>query len=177
MRDVKCAPLNNHQPAPITDTLHDPLQIAPPQPDTPRCRIPRPAPLMDKYRRAPPPHSPRPVPIGDQHHVIHRIGPAQHLVAVWIGHADHQVIILIAHIIRPQVPRPDRHRPFDRFRHPIRPVQKSHKVMHPARRATIALALGIHHTAPPHRAGKPPPGKPQARRRYNQIHALHKPGP
>ena len=139
-----------------------------------------PPPAVQKNARSAPPHRLWPVPIGDQHQIIERIGAAQHLVAMRIGRAHHQIVILIARVIRPQITGPDRHRPIGGPRHAVRTIQEAHDAMFALRRCPIPLSLARRHPATPQGAGIAPPAKPQAKRGENQIigrHALFCPIP
>lgn len=152
----------------------DPKQVPGMQADTALGGIPGATPAVNKDCRSTPFDRVRPVPIGQYDKVIKRVGAAKPFMAEGVWRPHHHVVVGVLYIIRPQITRPDGHRPACRFRHPVGPVEHPSDVVHPFRRCTIALGLARRDAAAPQGAGKNPPGKAQPAAADHHVQRCHR---
>jgi hypothetical protein len=127
------------------------------------------APRMDENRGPVSFNRNGPIPIRDEHQIIHRICAAQWLMAKTMRRAHHHIVVRVTHVIRPQIRRSNWLRPTGRSRHTVRAVQHPDDPVSAARRCAVALYLSVSQATTANRVRKSPPCKPYMRRHYDQI--------
>ena len=116
-------------------------------------RARRSAPLVHEDARAAPRNGFGPVPIGDEHEVVERIGAAQALTGTAVGGGYLEVVVRHGGIIRPEIAEADGNRPGAGRRYPVGSVEHADDAVDAYGGCAVALLLGGANAAPANDAG------------------------
>ena len=131
------------------------------------------APLVQENARSTSRNSLGPVPIGDQHEVIERVGAAQALVGAAVGGRDLEIVIRHGGIVRPEITETDRIRPGAGRWNPVGAVEHAHDAVRASGGGAVALLLGCADAAAADDAGVAAVTKLDARGGDDEIIHLH----
>ena len=83
-----------------------------------------------------------PIPVGDEHEVVERVGAAQALTGAAVGGGDLEVVVGHVGIVRPEIAEPDGSRPGAGRRDPVRAVEHANDAVCACGGGAVALLLG-----------------------------------
>ena len=132
-------------------------------------RARRSAPLVHEDARAAPWNRLRPIPVGDEHEVVERVGAAQALTRAAVGSGDLEVVVRHGRIVRPEIAETDRNRPGAGRRDPIGAVEHADNAVCACGGGAVALLLGSADAAAADDAGVAASTMPNTRRANKQI--------
>ena len=101
----------------------------------------RSAPLVHEDARSAPRNRFGPIPVGDEHEVVKRIGAAQALTGTAVGGGYLEVVVRHRRIVGPEVAEADRNRPGARRRYPVGAVEHTNDAVDADRGCAVALLL------------------------------------
>ena len=119
----------------------------------------RTAPLVHEDTRSSRHNSVGPIPVGDQHEVVERIGAAQALIGAAVGGRDLEVVVRHGGVVRPEIVEANRDRPRAGRRDPVGAVEHADDAVFACGSGAVALSLGGTDAAAADDAGVTPTAK------------------
>ena len=118
------------------------MQMIAPQGHAALGRPGRSAPLVHEDARSAPRNGFGPIPVGDKHEVVERIGAAQALTGAAVGGGDLEVVVRHGGVVRPEVAEADGNRPGAGRRDAVRAVEHANDAVLASGGGAVALLLG-----------------------------------
>ena len=118
------------------------MQMIAPQGHAALGRSRRSAPLVHEDARAAPRNRLGPIPVGDEHEVVERIGAAQALMGAAVGGGDLEVVVRHGGVVRPEITEVYGNRPSAGRRDPVGTVEHADDAVCACGGGAVALLLG-----------------------------------
>ena len=118
------------------------MQMIAAQRDAALGRPGRSAPLVHEDARAAPRNRLGPIPIGDKHEVVERVGAAQALMGAAVGGGNLEVVVRHGGVVRPEITKANGNRPWSGRRDPIGAIEHADDGVCACGGGAVAFPLG-----------------------------------